>query len=97
MTYGKECIRLPWWISGNESACHAGDTVDLGLIPESGRCPGGRNGNPLQYSCLGNFMDRGAWSATVHEVTKSWTPLQRLSRQAGIDYKVKIADSLYCM
>ena len=46
---------------------------DLGLIPELGRSPGEGNGNPLQYSCLGNPMDRGAWRATVHGVTKSWT------------------------
>ena len=47
---------------------------DAGLILGSGRSPGEGNGNPLQYSCLGNLMDRGAWWATVHEVTKSWTP-----------------------
>ena len=55
---------------GKESACNAGD---LGLIPESGRSPGEGNGNPLQYSCLENSMDEGAWWATVHGVTKSWT------------------------
>ena len=44
---------------------------DVGLIPESGRPPGGGNSNPLQYSCLENPMDRGAWPATVHGVTKS--------------------------
>ena len=43
----------------------------MGLIPESGRCPGGENGNPLQYSCLGNPMDRGAWWATVCGVAES--------------------------
>ena len=48
---------------------------DAGLIPGSGRSPGGENGNPLQYSCLGNPMDRGAWRATVHRVTKSLTRL----------------------
>ena len=53
-----------------ESACNAGD---LSLIPGSGRCPREKNGNPLQYSCLENSMDRGAWWATVHGVTKSWT------------------------
>ena len=53
-----------------ESACNAGD---LGLIPGSGRFPGEGNGNPLQYSCLENPMDRGVWQATVHGVTKSWT------------------------
>ena len=46
---------------------------DAGLIPESGRSPGGGNGNPLQYSCLENPMDRGALRATVHGVAKSWT------------------------
>ena len=50
--------------------CNAGD---LGLIPGSGRFPGEGNGNPLQYSCLENLMDRGAWWATVHGVAKSWT------------------------
>ena len=44
---------------------------DAGLIPGSGRSPGVGNANPLQYSCLENSMDRGAWWATVHEVTKS--------------------------
>ena len=48
-------------------------TGDLGLIPGLGRFPGGVNGNPLQYSCLGNLMDRGAWWATAHGVTKSQT------------------------
>ena len=46
---------------------------DLGSIPGLGRSPGERNGNPLQYSCLGNPMDRGAWRATVHGVVKSQT------------------------
>ena len=54
---------------------NAGDTRDVGLIPESGRSPGGGNGNPLQHSCLGNSMDRGAWWATVHGVTRSRTQL----------------------
>ena len=44
---------------------------DMSLIPGSGRSPGEGNGNPLQYSCLGNLMDRGAWWATVHRVGKS--------------------------
>ena len=53
-----------------ESACNAGDP---GLIPGTGRSPGERNGNPLQYSSLENSMDRGAWWATVHRVAKSRT------------------------
>ena len=51
----------------------AGDVIDVGLIPGLGRSPGGGHGNPLQYSCLENPMDRGAWQATVHGVTKSRT------------------------
>ena len=50
-----------------------GDITYMGLIPGSGRSPGGGHGNPLQYSCLENPVDRGAWWATVHLVTESWT------------------------
>ena len=57
-------------LDGKESACNAGD---LGSIPGLGRSPGEGNGNPLQYFCLGNSMDRGAWWATVHGVAKSRT------------------------
>ena len=53
----------------------AGDTRDVGSIPGSGRYPREGNGSSLQYSCLGNPMDRGAWGATVHEITKSQTIL----------------------
>ena len=49
---------------------NAGDAGDTGLVSGSGRSPGGGNGNPLQYSCLGNSMDREAWWAPAHEVTK---------------------------
>ena len=52
---------------------NAGDRRDMGLIPESGRYLGGGNGNLLQYSCLENPMNREAWRATVHRVTKNWT------------------------
>ena len=60
-------LGLPWWLSGKESAPNAGD---LGSIPGSGRSPGEGNDNPLQYSCLENPMDRGAWQATVHGVAR---------------------------
>ena len=53
---------------------NSGDATD-GSIPGLGRPPGKGNGNPLQYSCLENFMDRGIWQATVHGVTKSQTQL----------------------
>ena len=59
--------RLPRWLSGKESACHTGD---VGLIHGLGRSPGEENSNPLQYSCLGNPMDREAWQSRVHGVTK---------------------------
>ena len=53
----------------------AGDARDAGLIPELGRLPGEGNDNPLQYPCLENSMDRGAWQATIHGVAKSQTRL----------------------
>ena len=56
--------------AGKESACNVGD---LGSIPGLGRSPREGNGNPLQYSCLENLMDRGAWRATVHGVAMSQT------------------------
>ena len=66
-------LGLPRWLSGKESACNAGNARDAGSIPGSGRSPEGGNGNPLQYSCMENPMDRGAWQATVHRAAKSWT------------------------
>ena len=70
---------LPWWLSGKEAGCNTEAEGDAGLIPGWGRSPGGGHGNPLQYSCLENPMDRGAWWATVHGVLKSWTRLKQLS------------------
>ena len=76
-----ELISLPLSLPGSgfpgssvskESACNA---EDLGSIPGSGRSPGEGNGNPLQYSCLKNPMDRGAWLAAVLGITKSRTQL----------------------
>ena len=69
----RNLLSLPDGSAGKESSCNSGDRGDLGLIPGSGRSPGGRNGNPFQYSCLQNSMDRGAWWATVSGVTKSRT------------------------
>ena len=63
-------VGLLWWLNGKESVCQSGD---LGSIPGSGRFPGEGNGYPLQYSCLGNAMDRGAWQAVVPGVSKSQT------------------------
>ena len=64
--------------SGKEPACNVGDIRDTDSIPGSGRFPGERYGNPLQYSCLENPMERGAWWTTVHEIAKSRTQLKGL-------------------
>ena len=58
---------FPWWLTSKEPTAYTGDR----LIPGWGRSPGERNGNPLQYSCLGNPMDRDWW-VTVNGVAKSW-------------------------
>ena len=63
---------IPGGSDGKESTYNAGDS---GSIPELGRSPGEGNGNPLQYSCLRNPMNRGAWWATVCGITKSWIRL----------------------
>ena len=68
-------IILPGGTVVKNLPANAGDTRDVGSIPGSGRSPGEGNGNPLQYSRLENSMDRGAWRATVHGVTKSQTRL----------------------
>ena len=76
---------LPWWLSGKEAPANTGDMRDVGSISEMGRGGVGRErgwedrggqGNPLQYSCWENPMDREAWWATVHGVTKSQTQLK---------------------
>ena len=66
---------FPGSASGEEPTCNAGDARDLALIPGLGGSPGGEHGNPLQYSCRENPMDRGAWWATVHGFAKSQTRL----------------------
>ena len=70
--------RLPQWLKGKEPSYNTGETDSF---PGSGWSPGEGHGNPLQYSCLENPMDRGAWWATVHRVTKSQTRLKRLITQ----------------
>ena len=66
-------MSFPGGIVVTNLPANTGATRDSALIPESGRSPGGGNGNPLQYSCLESSMNRGAWQTTVHEVTKSLT------------------------
>ena len=68
---GDRCILgFPGGSDGKESACSVGD---LGSVPALGRSPAGGNGNPLQYSCQGNPIDRGTWQATVHGAMKTQT------------------------
>ena len=62
----------------NKPSAIAGDMRDLGSTSGLGRSPRGGPSNPLQYSCLENFMDRGAWWARVHRVAKGWTQIKRL-------------------
>ena len=74
---------FPGGASGKEAPTNAGDIRDAGLIPGPGRSPEEGHGNPLQYSCLENLMDRGAWQAAVHRVTKSRTRLKQLRTHAN--------------
>ena len=67
---------LPSWFNSKESACNAGVTGDVDSIPGLGRSLRGGHGNPLQYSCLENPIDRGAWWATICRVVKSQTQLK---------------------
>ena len=71
--------RLPKVQLVKNSFANAGDTRVVGSVPGLGRSPEEGNGNPLQYFCLENPMDRGAWGATVHGVAKNQTRLKRLS------------------
>ena len=70
---------FPWGASGKESDCQCRRPKRWEFDPYVRKIPGGGHDNPLQYSCLENPMDRGAWQATVHGVAKSWIWLKRLS------------------
>ena len=75
---------------------NAEDSRDAASIPELERSPGVGNGNPLRYSCLENPMDRGAWQATVHEVTKSQTRLSNLGHAHSIiNYLVHLVQKTF--
>ena len=83
--------RFSYGLVDKESVCNAGDRGDADSIPGSGRSPGGGNGNPLQYSCLENSVDIGAWRATVHCVVKTGTRLSSHSHSSKLVY-VNISD-----
>ena len=72
-------LRLPGGTSGKELTCQCRRLRDTGSIPGSERSPGEGQGHPLQYSCLENPMDRGAWWTTAHGVAKSQAQLKQLS------------------
>ena len=86
-------------LSGKESTCQAGDAGDLGSIPGLGRFPRVGNGNALQYSCLENPIDRGAWQATVHGIAKSQTQLSepRISHKQNYTRIIRVfVSALWC-
>ena len=82
-SFYKDIRGFPGGASGKEFACQCRRHRDVSSIPGSGRSPGGGHGNPFQYSCLENSMDRGAWQAKVHRDAKIWTQLKRFSPRAG--------------
>ena len=93
IVYNVHIIGFPGGSVGKESPCNARAAANMGSIPDLGKSPGEGHGNPLQYSCLENPMNRGAWQATVHRVAKSWTWLKWLSTHACmhiITYKMGI-------
>ena len=71
----------------------AGDTGDMSSISRLGISPGGENGNPLQYSCLENPVDKGAWQATVYSIAKSWTQLNTSTEQGESKMKQEKKES----
>ena len=77
-----QVLNLPsgftWWLS-DKDAYLVGSAGDVSLVPWLGRSPGERSGNPLQYSCMENLLDRGTWKATVHGVTKESDKTYRLN------------------
>ena len=79
-----DALGFPWYSAGKESACNAGDP---GSIPGSGRSAGEGKGSPLQYSCLGNPMDRGAWRDTVYGVAKESDLTYQLNNDSIMNYR----------
>ena len=92
MTFCCTCKSFSGGSDDKEYACNTGD---LSLIPGSGRSPGEGNSYPLQYSCLENFMDRGAWQAVTHGAAKSWTWLSCIHKWCGTAYTVPHQETLF--
>jgi len=90
--YSSGSTYFPGSSDSKESACNTGD---MGLILGLERSPGEGNGYPLQYSCLENSMDRGAWQATVHGIAKSWTQLILSFSHVATDDAVLLLGSLH--
>ena len=91
---GTSARGFPGGASGKDPAANAQDMRDVSSIPGLGRSPGGQHGNPLQYSGLENPVDREAWRAAVHRVTKSRIQLSDLACRQGLgEGKVKVAQS----
>ena len=91
-------LGFPSGSDGKESPCNPGDP---GSIPGLGRSPGKRHGNPLQYSCLENLMDRGAWGATIHGVRKRMRvrgclDVSEIENSQGTDSSLSLSDSETC-
>ena len=80
---------FPGGASGKGPPANSGDIREAVSVLGSGRCPDGGHDNPLQYSCLENPMDRGAWRATVYRVTKNRTQLKRLSTHAPVYWVIR--------
>ena len=85
ISHTRKVMVFPQSSIGKESACNAGDP---GSVPRLGRFPGVGHGNPLQYSCLENSMDRGGWWATVHGVTKSLAQMSELIHTQQVMFKI---------
>ena len=85
---------IPWWLSGKESTCSVGDA---GSIPGLGRSLRGGHSNPLQYSCLGNPLDRGAWWATVYGVPRVGHSLVTIPPPPYLCKNWTIVDLQYCV
>ena len=99
--FANTCVTLlsvfPKWLTGKESTCNAGD---VGSIPGLGKVPGGGNANQLQYSCLESPVDNGAWWATVHGVSKSWTWLTEPAHASLLSFLfwtlLSLVQDLFC-